>query len=107
MIMGQYAASNILNLLSWLEEQTEIPTTPSDGPSTNKFLQCPDFKPMMALSVGDEAVAYTKASGVAWGKDIKEKIIGRGLGIDSKSIIETTDKAFADPCRMFQIPQVR
>lgn len=46
------------------------------------LLECPDFEPMMALSIGDEAVAYTKASGVTWGKNVKDQIIGRGLGID-------------------------
>jgi hypothetical protein len=39
----------------------------------------------MAISVGDNAVSYTKASIVVWGRDIKEDIIRRGLGINSKS----------------------
>jgi hypothetical protein len=38
----------------------------------------------MVLSTGDEAVAYAKAGGVAWDKDVKEQTVGRGLGIDSK-----------------------
>jgi hypothetical protein len=53
----------------------------------NDLFICPEFEPMMALSVGDEAVAYTKASGVVWGKHIQDQIIGRGLGIDSRHSI--------------------
>jgi hypothetical protein len=105
MIMGQYAASNILKYLDWQQRQqqqqqqqqdrkeeeeeealntaatTSNNSSPTPGPG---LLRCPDFEPMMALSVGDEAVAYTEASGVIWGKEIKEKLIGRGLGIDSE-----------------------
>lgn len=101
MIMGQYAASNILKLLDWrLQQQQDLKEGEEEAPdgatsaeddhspptTTPQLLRCPDFEPMMALSVGDEAIAYTKASGVIWGREIKEKLIGRGLGIDSKFV---------------------
>jgi hypothetical protein len=89
MIMGQYAASNILKLLDLQHQQQQQQQQQHQNqnqkdcrPKTTDLLQCPDFEPMMALSVGDEAVAYTKASGVVWGKEVKDKLIGRGLGID-------------------------
>ena len=107
MIMGQYAASNILKLLHWQQKQSGTLTAAPDLSSTTDLLSCPDFEPMMALAIGDEAVAYIKASGVVWGKHIEDQIIGRGLGIDSKPIIENRDKDCADLYRMFRICQVR
>ena len=50
----------------------------------------------MALSVGEEGVAYTEASEVVWGKNIKENLIGRGLGIDSKFAMSTLSIAYTD-----------
>jgi hypothetical protein len=111
MIMGQYAASNILKLIKRQEEHRASPMPPQDLSSTEDLLQCPEFEPMMALSVGDEGVAYTKASGVIWGKHIKDNYIGRGLGIDSKfcreRFLSFKPESHADSVqRMFGIPEI-
>ena len=96
MIMGQYAASNILKLIKRQEELRTSAMRSSDLSKTKTLLECPDFEPMMALSVGEEGVAYTEASGVVWGKNIKENLIGRGLGIDSKFAMSTLSIAYTD-----------
>lgn len=95
LIMGQFAASNILKLLHWQQLQREYqPMDLQDSWVQEDLLECPDFEPMMALSIGDEAVAYTKASGVTWGKNVKDQIIGRGLGIDREYCIMDTHLEF-------------
>lgn len=110
MIMGQFAASNILKIIHWQQQQQrqEQPIVSRDSSVQDELFECPDFEPMMALSIGDEAVAYTKASGVIWGKHVKDQIIGRGLGIDSKySTTCTTSGIPAHVYRMLGIPPVR
>lgn len=110
MIMGQFAASNILKIIHWQQQQQQQqqPIVSRDSSLRDELFECPDFEPMMALSVGDEAVAYTKASGVTWGKHVKDQIIGRGLGIDSKhSTTGTTSEIPAHVYRMLGIPPVR
>ena len=94
MIMGQFAASNILKLLHWQQQQQQQLMVSPDSSMRDEMFECPDFEPMMALSVGDEAVAYTKASGVIWGKNVKDQIIGRGLGIDREYCIIDTHLEF-------------
>jgi hypothetical protein len=96
MIMGQFAASKILKLMKRQEEHKASPIPSQDLSTTQDLLQCPDFEPTMALSVGDEGVAYTKASGVVWGKHIKDNYIGRGLGIDSKFVMSASTRLYAD-----------
>lgn len=106
--MGQFAASNILKLLHWQQQQSPQATESPHSSVQNDLFICPEFEPMMALSVGDEAVAYTKASGVIWGKHVKDQIIGRGLGIDSEySTLDTTSKITAHNYRMLGVSAIR
>jgi hypothetical protein len=108
MIMGQFAASNILKLLHWQQQQQQQLMVSPDSSMRDEMFECPDFEPMMALSVGNEAVAYTKASGVIWGKHVKDQIIGRGLGIDSEySTLDTTSKITAHNYRMLGVSAIR
>lgn len=65
MIMGQLAASNTLKIIHWQQQQQQQqPIVSPDTSVRDELFECPDLEHMMALSVGDEAVAYTKASGV-------------------------------------------
>jgi len=72
-IMGQLAATNIVQKM--LQKAGSL-----DEP----LATCPEIEPMMALTVGETAIVYQKAIGVMWGRELREKIVGRGLGIDGE-----------------------
>jgi hypothetical protein len=72
--MGQFAATNIMKLMLIAE-----------GVSTDEdLLNCPSMDPMMALSIGSNALIYQEAMGVVSSEELKETVIGRGMGIDGE-----------------------
>ncbi|KAK3617017.1 hypothetical protein LTR56_025561 [Elasticomyces elasticus] len=79
MIMGQYAASNILQMIA---QQQGAGDDQGATSAADPLFECPDFETMIVLSIGDQAIAYTKDTGVSWGKEVKENFVGRGMGID-------------------------
>ncbi|USP74636.1 hypothetical protein yc1106_01910 [Curvularia clavata] len=78
LIMGQYAATNIMKLIISKEDMF----MGQQSAASESLLACPNFEPMMAISVGDEAVVYAPTTGIASGKKAKDMFIGRGYGID-------------------------
>jgi len=79
-IMGQFVATNIVRML--LDSERSSHDTAGSQPFSLE--ECPDFEPMMALSIGQNAVVYSKGTNVAWGVHLKDAVVGRGLGIDGK-----------------------
>jgi hypothetical protein len=73
-IMGQFAATNIMKLM----------LTAEDVRREQDLLNCPSMDPMMALSIGSQALVYQKAIGVLSSEELKETVIGRGMGIDGE-----------------------
>ena len=71
-IMGQFIATNIMKLIL----ATETLGTDHD------LLNCPPMDPMMALSIGSNALVYQEALGVLSSEELKKTVIGRGMGID-------------------------
>lgn len=73
-IMGQFAATNIVQMLIAVE----------DGGNSEeaKLAACPPFKSMMSLAIGEQAIGMR--FGLMYGKEVKERAFGRGLGIDSE-----------------------
>jgi len=49
------------------------------APASSEF---PALELMMALVIGDEALVYQRSTGVMCGRELKEEVVGRGLGID-------------------------
>jgi NADH dehydrogenase FAD-containing subunit len=84
LIMGQYAATNIVQSIVNKEKAGQGYV---GLPDETSLVTCPQFQPMMALTIGDEAICYTPSTGLSWGKEIKDEIVGRGMGIDSKFLI--------------------
>jgi hypothetical protein len=75
--MGQIAATNIVTLMIQNFHR---------GMNLH-LVKCPSFQPMMSLTVGDNVVAYRPRSEVrSGGVELKEMLVGRGLGIDGKLI---------------------
>lgn len=77
--MGQYAATNIMKLIISKEDMF----VGQQSAASESLLACPNFEPMMAISVGDEAIVYAPTTGIVSGKKAKDMFIGRGYGIDS------------------------
>jgi hypothetical protein len=73
-IMGQFVATNIMKLM--LGEETLSPE--------RDLLECPPMDPMMALSIGSNALVYQEALGVLSSEELKETVIGRDMGIDGE-----------------------
>ncbi|CZR66554.1 uncharacterized protein PAC_16455 [Phialocephala subalpina] len=81
-IMGQFTATNILKLILHAESQPQ-PNSPREGKEGEvELVCCPDMEPMMALNIGDNVVVYQFGRRVQWGEELKERVVGRGLGID-------------------------
>lgn len=80
LIMGQIAATNIVSMMIGV-------ATNADGPNKNSLTICPPFNPMMALTIGNNVLGYQLAAGVQWGgEELKNRIVGRGLGIDGEFV---------------------
>jgi hypothetical protein len=77
--MGQYAANNIMKLIT-CDESSKIEM---ESPAEDQLLDCPVFQPMMLLTIGDEAIMYTPEAGVSFGKVVKDGYVGRGYSVDS------------------------
>lgn len=70
--MGQFAATNIVNTLIAVEDGKD--------PCKAEFVPCPPFEPTMSLAIGEQAIGMR--FGLRYGKEVKERAFGRGLGID-------------------------
>jgi hypothetical protein len=70
--MGQYAATNIINTLIAVEDGKD--------PCKAGLVPCPPFEPAMSLAIGEQAIGMR--FGLMYGKEVKERAFGRGLGID-------------------------
>lgn len=74
--MGQFAATNIVSLM--LRDFARKSTS-------RALLRNPPFDPMMALTIGNNVVAYRSGSEVqSGGEESRKALVGRGLGIDGK-----------------------
>jgi hypothetical protein len=71
-IMGQFVATNLMRHILAAENLN----------ADFDLLNCPEMDPMMALSVGSKALVYQEAIGVLASEELKETVIGRGMGID-------------------------
>jgi len=71
--MGKYAATNII--LSLLAAEDGKATAPAED-----LAKCEPFKPTMSLAVGEQAIGM-RGGTMRWGKEVKERAFGYGLGI--------------------------
>jgi apoptosis-inducing factor 2 len=74
-VMGSIAATNIVASLLAAEDGLQL--------SADKLRKLPKgMPPTMSLAIGTQAV--TIRQGLNWGKDVKQRAFGDGLGIDGK-----------------------
>jgi apoptosis-inducing factor 2 len=69
--MGKIAATNIVQLLLGAEDNEPV----------TEFAKVTNGPPAMSLAIGEQAMTL-RGGGVRWGKEIKERAFGRGLGIE-------------------------
>lgn len=55
--------------------------------STPKYMEWPEYPPMIALAVGKTSIMYTPASGVKSGEDVMKAAFGDDLGLTSESLM--------------------
>jgi len=72
--MGQFAATNLINTMIAVEDGKKA--------TDAELVPCPKFEPTMSLAIGEQAIGMR--SGIRYGKDVKQRAFGRGLGIDGK-----------------------
>lgn len=52
-----------------------------------KYMEWPEYPPMIALAVGKTSIMYAPASGVKFGEDVMKAAFGDDLGLTSESIV--------------------
>jgi NADH dehydrogenase FAD-containing subunit len=83
LIMGQYAATNIMKMIKSEQDSKRG----MQSPAADNLVKCPAFQPMMVLTIGNGAIMYTPEAGVSFGKAVKDVFVGRGYGIDSMYLL--------------------
>jgi NADH dehydrogenase FAD-containing subunit len=78
-IMGQFAATNIMKMML-----SNCSAYNEESDHCKKLAECPTMDPMMALSIGKNALVYQSGHGVQHSEALKESVVGRGLGIDGE-----------------------
>lgn len=89
-IMGQFVATNLLMQIhggAWAVPFKRLGDAVDDNPvGLTKLVDCPPMKPMMALSLGKLALVYRGDDSGEWTEEDQEAVVGRGLGIERKSL---------------------
>ena len=88
--MGQFVATNLLLQIhggDWALPFKRLGAGWEENPAgPTKLVDCPPMKPMMALSLGKLALVYRGDDNGDWTEEDQEAIVGRGLGIERKSL---------------------
>ncbi|TLD39663.1 pyridine nucleotide-disulfide oxidoreductase AMID-like [Venturia nashicola] len=60
---------------------------------TPKYMEWPEYPPMIALAVGKTSISYTPASGVKFGEDVMKAAFGDDLGLTSEFLMTRAEAA--------------